>query len=55
MAWLPSRDCGIIDAILTNTVLPRISEEFLKPMHEGKSIERVHVSMADGELACEFE
>jgi hypothetical protein len=32
----------MIDAILTNTVLPKISEEFLKRMMEAKPIERVH-------------
>ena len=32
----------MIDAILTNTVLPDISREFLNRMMEGKPIERVH-------------
>ena len=45
----------MIDAILTNTVLPRISEEFLKRMMEGKPIERVHVSVSDGEFGYGFE
>ncbi len=45
----------MIDAILTNTVLPRISEEFLKRMMEGKLIERVHVSVSDGEFGYGFE
>ncbi len=45
----------MIDAILTNTVLPRISEEFLKRMMEGKPIERVHVSVAGGEFAYAFD
>ena len=45
----------MIDAILTNTVLPRISEEFLTRMMEGKSIERVHVSVQDGEFGYGFE
>ncbi len=44
----------MIDAILTNTVLPRISEEILKGMLEGKPIERVHVGVRDGEFAYAF-
>lgn len=45
----------MIDSILTNTVLPKISEEFLLRMVEGKPIERVHVSVQDGEFDYEFE
>ncbi|MDD2659025.1 MAG: type VI secretion system ATPase TssH [Methylococcales bacterium] len=44
----------MIDAILTNTLLPSISAEFLNRMMEGKSIERVHVSVTDGEFVYEF-
>ena len=45
----------MIDAILTNTVLPRISEEFLRRLMEGQPIDRVHVSVADGEFAYAFD
>lgn len=45
----------MIDAILTNTVLPKISEEFLTRMVEGKPIERVHISVQDGEFGYGFE
>jgi type VI secretion system protein VasG len=45
----------MIDAILTNTVLPKISSEFLTRMVEGKPVERVHVSVADGEFSYGFE
>jgi len=44
----------MIDAILTNTVLPRISEEFLLRMMEGKPIERVHVCVQDGDFGYGF-
>jgi type VI secretion system protein VasG len=44
----------MIDAILTNTVLPRISEEFLVRMMEGKTIERVHVSVDEMEFKYMF-
>ena len=45
----------MIDAILTNTVLPRISEEFLKRMMEGKPITRVQVGVAEGDFTYAFE
>ncbi|MFQ5504094.1 MAG: type VI secretion system ATPase TssH, partial [Planctomycetota bacterium] len=45
----------MIDAILTNTVLPRISEEFLTRMLEGRPAEQVHVSVVDGEFAYSFD
>ncbi len=45
----------MIDAILTNTVLPKISGEFLNRMVEGKPVERVHVSVKDGEFSYGFE
>ncbi|OYV00836.1 MAG: hypothetical protein CFE45_07425, partial [Burkholderiales bacterium PBB5] len=38
----------MIDAILTNTMLPDISREFLTRMMEGRAIEQVTVSVADG-------
>ncbi|PWI34096.1 type VI secretion system ATPase TssH [Vibrio albus] len=45
----------MIDSILTNTVLPAVSEELLKCMVEGKPVERVHVSVEDGEFSYEFK
>lgn len=45
----------MIDAILTNTLLPRISEEFLLRMMSGDPIERVHISVQDGEFGFSFE
>ena len=44
----------MVDAILTNTMLPAISQEFLGRMVEGKTIERVHVSVQDGEFAYDL-
>jgi type VI secretion system protein VasG len=44
----------MIDAILTNTMLPDISREFLTRMMEGKPIERVEVTAADGEFVYGF-
>jgi type VI secretion system protein VasG len=44
----------MIDAILTNTMLPDISREFLTRMMEGKPIERVAVGTAEGQFVYQF-
>ena len=44
----------MIDAILTNTMLPDISREFLNRMMEGKAIEQVSVGVADGQFSYRF-
>jgi type VI secretion system protein VasG len=45
----------MIDAILTNTMLPDISREFLVRMMEGKSIAGVKVGVCDGQFSYAFE
>jgi len=45
----------MVDAILTNTVLPAISQEFLTRMVEGQPVARVQLSVQDGEFAYGFE
>ncbi len=45
----------MIDAILTNTVLPQISQEFLQRMMDGRRVVRVHVTVAQGEFAYGFD
>ena len=45
----------MIDAILTNTMLPDISREFLERMMEGQPVTRVQVSVRDGEFAYDFD
>ena len=45
----------MIDAILTNTVLPSISEEMLRRMMEGRAVARVHVKVADGEFGYDYD
>ncbi len=44
----------MIDAILTNTVLPRISEEFLKRMMTGEPVKGVALAVANGDFAYNF-
>jgi type VI secretion system protein VasG len=44
----------MIDAILTNTMLPDMSREFLTRMMEGRTAERVDVGVADGAFDYRF-
>ena len=44
----------MIDAILTNTMLPDISREFLTRMMQGHAIERVSVGVQDGSFSYSF-
>ena len=44
----------MIDAILTNTMLPDISREFLTRMMEGKSIEKVRVGVTETGFSYDF-
>ena len=43
-----------IDAILTQTLLPEISEQFLKQMMDGGKIEKVHVTAKDDKFDYQF-
>jgi type VI secretion system protein VasG len=45
----------MIDAILTNTVLPRLSGEILTRMVEGRQVGRVHVGVAEGDFSYAFD
>ena len=45
----------MIDAIVTNTMLPDISAEFLRRMMEGGQISKVAIDAADGEFTYSFE
>jgi type VI secretion system protein VasG len=45
----------MVDAILTHTLLPTISSEFLNRLVEGKEIARVHVGCKDSEFSYSFE
>ena len=45
----------MIDAILTNTVLPTISREFLNRTMVGQPLDRVHVGVASGDFSYGFE
>jgi len=45
----------MIEAILTNTLLPALSAEFLTRMLEGRPVSRVRVGAEGGEFSYEFE
>jgi type VI secretion system protein VasG len=45
----------MIDAILTNTMLPKISQELLTRMMEGNTIQRVHINVKDGDFSYAFD
>ena len=45
----------MIDAIVTNTMLPDISAEFLRRMMEGDEVSRVAIDAADGEFKYSFK
>jgi type VI secretion system protein VasG len=45
----------MVDAILTNTVLPTISREFLDRTMAGVPMNRVHVGVIDGDFTYKFD
>ena len=45
----------MVDAILTNTLLPEISQELLTRLMESKTAKRVHVGVKDSEFTYSFD
>ena len=45
----------MIDAILTNSMLPSVSREFLTRMMESKPVDRVHIAVSGGDFTYQFE
>jgi type VI secretion system protein VasG len=48
------RGARLVDAIVTNQLLPEIGREFLTRMMEGRPLEKIAVKAKDGEFAFEF-
>ncbi len=48
------RGARLVDAIITNQLLPEIGREFLNAALEGRSLERVHVTGKDGKFVIEY-
>lgn len=45
----------MIDAILTNTLLPRVSAQFLGRLVDGRSVEKVEVGVCEGDFTYAFD
>ena len=44
-----------IDAVLTNTMLPRVSQELLERMSQGRPVQRIHVTVDRGDFGYAFD
>jgi len=49
------RGARMVDALITNTMLPEIGREFLSRMAAGNELKRVHVTARDGNFAFAFD
>jgi type VI secretion system protein VasG len=49
------RGARMVDALITNTMLPEIGREFLSRLAAGTEIKRVHAAVKDGNFAFSFE
>src|SRR6266571_3750947 len=49
------RGARMVDALITNTLLPEIGREFLTRLLNGGAIQRVHVSVAENNFAFAFD
>ena len=45
----------MIDAILTNTILPRLSEEYLRRTIDGKELRKIAINVANGDFEYVFD
>ena len=45
----------VVDAILTNTVLPRISREYLQRLTAGQALKAVRLGVAEGDFTYAFD
>jgi len=49
------RGARMVDAMITNTMLPEIGREFLNRLASGSEIKRVHISAKDGNFGFAFD
>jgi len=49
------RGARMVDAMITNTMLPEIGKEFLTRLASGSEIKKVHIGVKDGNFAYGFE
>ena len=45
----------MIDAILTNTILPRLSEAYLRRTIDGKELHKIAINVANGDFEYVFD
>ena len=45
----------VIDSILTNTVLPRVSLEYLSRLAAGQAMKRIRLTVGDGDFGYDFD
>ena len=45
----------VIDSILTNTVLPRVSLEYLSRLAAGQAMKRIRLTVSDGDFGYDFD
>jgi len=49
------RGARMVDAMITNTMLPEIGREFLTRLAEGRDIRRVHATAKDGQFVFSYD
>jgi type VI secretion system protein VasG len=49
------RGARLVDAMITNQLLPEIGRELLTRLADGREVKRIHLSAADGKFAYAFE
>ena len=49
------RGARMVDAMITNTMLPEIGREFLSRLASGSDIKRVHIAAKEGNFAYAFD
>src|SRR5207245_10283569 len=49
------RGARMVDALITNTLLPEIGREFLSRLASGSEIKRVHVTAKEGNFSFAFD
>jgi type VI secretion system protein VasG len=49
------RGARMVDAMITNTILPEIGREFLTRLAEGREMKQVHVTAKDGQFSYSYD
>lgn len=49
------RGARLVDAIVTNQLLPDVGREFLSRLADGRAVKRIHLTAVNGDFAYEFD